>query len=45
MKSTLYLFIFSIIIFMFSSCTSIHKTIKQPPAYVELDRDDFTLSE
>ena len=45
MKLTNYFFIFLLIIFTITSCTSVHKTIKHPPAYVELDRDDFTLSE
>ena len=38
-------FLFFALIITFSSCTSVHKTIKQPASYVELDRDDFTLSE
>lgn len=39
------LFTFLIITTVFLSCTSVHKTIKQPPSYVQLDRNDFNLSE
>ena len=33
-----------IVAILFSSCTAIHKTTKQPNSYVELDMTDFSLS-
>ena len=30
---------------LFFSCTSVHKTVKQPVSYVELNRSDFDLTE
>lgn len=42
MKNILYLF--TILIFV-SSCTSIHKTTKQPFSSIELEYSDFDLSE
>ncbi|MFO7722174.1 MAG: hypothetical protein R6V49_03025 [Bacteroidales bacterium] len=30
---------------MFSSCTSVHKTMREPNARVEFEKDDFTFSE
>jgi hypothetical protein len=37
--------LFLLCLLMFASCTSVHKTIKQPTSYVELERDDFDLSD
>ena len=39
------LFSIFIVAALLSSCTTVYKTTKQPPSYVELDRNDFILSE
>jgi len=33
------------IVFAFASCTTVNKSIKQPHDYVEINMDDFSLSE
>lgn len=45
MKKNYKLLSIFIVAILLSSCTAIHKTTKQPPSYVELDRDDFNLSD
>ncbi|MEX0966417.1 MAG: hypothetical protein WD077_04210 [Bacteroidia bacterium] len=44
-KLTLKLFLFSgLAMIMLSSCTSIHKTMREPSSRVEFEKDDFALS-
>ena len=38
-------FLLIITVLVFTSCTSIHKSTKQPHSYIELEKSDFTLSE
>jgi len=46
MKSKIKLFLITGIAFVaFSSCTTLHKTMREPNTRVELDRNDFILSE
>ena len=46
MKRSLKLFLLTgIAVVAFSSCTSLHKTMREPNTRVELDRDDFILSD
>jgi len=44
MKKNYKLLSIFIVATLLSSCTAIHKTTKQPPSYVQLDRNDFNLS-
>ena len=44
MKKMKKLFIITLGISLFASCTSIHKTTKQPVSHVQISMDDFNLS-
>lgn len=45
MKNVLKLGLFGIVIGFLSSCTSLHQTMKEPNVFVELEKNDFELSD